>query len=104
MCHHCGKGLSGKYLLSEPEAQRMAALGAVPREPPPIHTTPIGLGAGLLIIVAFLATLVGFVYAINATGGVAVVAAGAILAIFARITQAALHHREVMNALTRLVK
>jgi len=99
MCQHCGKGISGKYLLVEQEAKRMAARGVVRRAPAtPLTITPIGLGARVLLVFAALAVPAGVLTASNATAGIAVLSVGAILGIMARINQAARHHQELMTA------
>jgi hypothetical protein len=100
MCSHCGKGISGKYLLADQEAQRMAARGAVKPSVPavPVSVTAVGAGATIFSVLAFLSIPLGLLFASNATAGVAILAAGAILAVIARINQAGLHHREAMAA------
>jgi hypothetical protein len=101
MCPNCGKGISGKYLLAEHEAKRMAARSVVtaPQRSDPPSVTPIGTGAGVLLVLAVLAIPVGLLEASNATAGVAILSVGAILAIIARVNQAAHHHKELMAAI-----
>lgn len=96
VCKHCGKGLSGKYLLAEGERRRMAAKagGAVARP-----VTAIGTGAGVLLVLALVSIPIGLAVASSATAGVAILAAGAILSVTARINQAARHHQETIEAI-----
>lgn len=46
MCSHCGKGISGKYLMADQEAKRMAARGVVGPPTVPLAVTPISTGVG----------------------------------------------------------
>ena len=53
----------------------------------------------VLVVLACLGALVGFVFASQATMGVALLAAACLLAIFARIAQASSHHDELKRLL-----
>jgi len=59
---------------------------------------PDNAGTVVLIVFAVLFGLGGLVFASEATSGVAVIAFGCLLAIFARIAQAGRHHDETMKA------
>lgn len=48
----------------------------------------------LLVIIALVAALAGLLLASQATAGVAVVGVGCIMAIFARMAQASVHHEQ----------
>ena len=53
----------------------------------------------VLVVLARLGALVGFVFASQATMGVAILAAACLLAILARIAQASSHHDELKRML-----
>lgn len=76
----------------------MAARGVVVAPAEPLAVTPISTGAKVLIVLAALALLNGLAETSNATLVVAILSVGAILAILARINQAAQYHKELMAA------
>ena len=65
----------------------------------PVQTyKPDRVGTIFLIALALLFGFGGLLFASEATGGVAAIALGCLLAILARIEQAGRHHRETMDA------
>ena len=79
-CRHCGKGLGGSAAL----AQRPKGTG-------------MSAGAILFTLLAVLLAMFGAASLSQATAGVGVLCLALLLAIFARMAQAAGHHREMMN-------
>ncbi len=58
-------------------------------------------GAYLLVLAAVLIGLLGLLFASQATGGAAVVGFACLLGIWARIWQAAVHHRDLVAQLAQ---
>lgn len=65
----------------------------------PGHVNAVPPSAGILLLIAVVAGGVGLLLSSQASLGVSVVGFGCLLAIWARIAQAAGHHRDVMHRL-----
>jgi len=62
----------------------------------------MGAGAAILVVLAFLALLFGLAELTQATTGVGVIAAGCLLAILGRMSQADHHHKKLLEALAKV--
>jgi hypothetical protein len=69
--------------------------------PAPIVSEGVTMGTLLLVIVACIIAALGLALTSQATTGVGVMCGSVLLAIFARIAQAAAHHKAVMRQLGR---
>lgn len=85
-CPHCQRPLTGKAM--QQTAAGLAARGA-PDGFPAI--------AALMLVAALGACGLGLLFASQATIGVAAVAVGCVLAVWARMLQASAHHRDAMS-------
>lgn len=74
----------------------MAGRDAMPVEP---ITASSGAGTVLLLVLALLAAGIGLLSLSQATAGVGMLAGACLLAICARIAQAARQHRDVLRAM-----
>ena len=55
----------------------------------------------LLVIVSVLCVLIGFLFLSEATTGVGIIAAAGVLAVWARLAQASMQHRELKAMLEK---
>lgn len=94
-CPHCQRRITAKALLDNPPGP-----SALPAGIRPTPVTTMSSATILLLLAGVVACGIGALSLSQATMGVGFIGGGCFLAIWARVIQAGVHHREIAKAMS----